>query len=58
MANGFIVEPGSNWSVSTRLRTRSKSTVERSFGSYVGSLASAMISPVLTSATTTAPALA
>ena len=47
IVNGFIVEPGSNVSVSARLRIRSRATLSRRFGLYVGQFASARISPVL-----------
>ena len=46
IVNGFSVEPGSNTSVSARLRMRSRATLSRRFGLYVGQLASARISPV------------
>ena len=58
MAKDFIVEPGSNVSVITRLRMFSMRTKRRALGSYVGQLLMARISPVRTSTTTTAPALA
>ena len=58
IAKGFMVEPGSNVSVSTRLRMFSMRTKRRELGSYVGQLLIARISPVRTSTTTTAPALA
>ena len=44
--NGFSVEPGSNTSVSARLRIRSRATCRARFGLYVGQLASARISPL------------
>ena len=49
IVNGFIVEPGSNVSVSARLRIRSRATLLRRFGLYVGQFASARISPVFAS---------
>src|SRR5882672_9566693 len=45
IVNGFIVEPGSNVSVSVRLRIFSRATLSRRFGLYVGQFASARISP-------------
>ena len=56
--NGFIVEPGSNVSVSARLRICSRATLSRRFGLYVGQLASARTSPVCASRTTRPPAFA
>src|SRR5476649_1344206 len=56
--NGLSEEPGSKVSVMTRLRSCSPVSVLRSFGLYDGQLASASTSPVRTSSTTAAPALA
>ena len=47
IVNGFIVEPGSNVSVSARLRIIAGATLLRLLGLYVGQFASARISPVL-----------
>ena len=58
IVNGFIVEPGSNTSVSARLRICSRATRLRAFGLYVGQLASARISPLFTSRITSPPAFA
>ncbi len=58
IVNGFIVEPGSNTSVSARLRIRSRATRLRAFGLYVGQLASARISPLCASRMTSPPAFA
>ena len=58
IVNGFIVEPGSNTSVSARLRIFSRATRLRAFGLYVGQLASARISPLSTSRITRPPAFA
>ena len=58
MVNGFIVEPGSNTSVSARLRIFSRATLLRAFGLYVGQFASARISPVAASRMTRPPAFA
>src|SRR5574343_342662 len=55
---GFMVEPGSKLSVTARLRSWPPESCERLFGLYVGQLASARISPDLTSATMTLPPLA
>ena len=58
IVNGFIVEPGSNVSVSARLRIFSRATLSRRLGLYVGQLASARISPLFASMTTRPPAFA
>ena len=58
MAKGFIMEPGSYVSVTTRLRILSNANVLRSLGSNPGQLTKAKFSPVIESATTTAPAFA
>ena len=58
IVNGFSVEPGSNTSVSARLRILSRATLLRAFGLYVGQLASARISPLCASRITSPPAFA
>jgi len=55
---GFMTEPGSKVSVNTRLRNWAPVRLARLLGLKVGALASASTSPVRTSSTTTAPALA
>ncbi|MNT27566.1 hypothetical protein D3C72_1632030 [compost metagenome] len=56
--NGFMMEPGSNVSVMAWLRSFEPWKVSRLFGSKVGTLASARISPVCTSTTTAVAPLA
>ena len=56
--NGLSVEPGSNRSVITRLRSCAPVSFARLFGLYEGMFASASTSPLRTSTTITAPAFA
>ncbi|MCY1368696.1 hypothetical protein D9M69_556940 [compost metagenome] len=56
--NGFMIEPGSKVSVMAWLRSLDPWKVSRLFGSNVGTLASARISPVCTSTTTAVAPLA
>jgi hypothetical protein len=58
MVNGFIVEPGSNVSTSARLRIRSRAVLSRRSGCRTGTFASARISPLCASTTTSPPAFA
>ena len=58
MVKGFSVEPGSNRSVITRLRSCAPVSRARLFGLNDGTLASASTSPVRTSSAISAPALA
>ena len=58
MVKGFITEPGSKVSVSTRLRSCAPVRLPRLFGLKVGRLTSASTSPVRASSTMMPPALA